>query len=147
MKIKKILVPLDGSKNSLRGLDLAITLASPFNAVITGLFCNQFKSYSEFNEIIPINKAIFDSVNKKNYAEIKGIMESASKKTEKQGVVFESKIIDGKIGPSILKFAEKNKFEIIIMGSRGMSATKGILLGSVSNYLLHTSQTPILIVK
>lgn len=147
MKIKKILVPLDGSKNSLRGLDLAITLASPFSAVITGLFCNQFKSYLEINEITPIDKAILDAVNKKTHTEIKKIMESASEKAEKKGVTFEFKIIDGKIGPNILKFAEQNKFEIIVMGSRGMSATKGILLGSVSNYLIHTSQTPILIVK
>jgi len=74
-------------------------------------------------------------------------MESASEKAEKKGVTFEFKIIDGKIGPSVLKFAEKNKFEIIVMGSRGMCATKGILLGSVSNYIIHTSQLPILVVK
>ena len=147
MEIKKILVLLDGSKNSLRGLDLAITLASPFSAVITGLFCNQFKLHSEINEITPIDKAIFDAVNNKTRTEIKKIMESANEKAEKQGVTFEFKIIDGKTGPSILKFAGKNKFEIIVMGSRGMSATKGILLGSVSNYLIHTSQTPILLVK
>jgi len=147
MRIKKILVQLDGSKNSLRGLDLAITLASPFSAVVPGLFCNKFKSYLEINEITPIDKAIFDAVNNKMRTEIKKIMESANEKAEKQGVTFEFKIIDGKTGPSILKFVGKNKFEIIVMGSRGMSATKGILLGSVSNYLIHTSQTPILLVK
>lgn len=34
--IKKILVPLDGSKNSLRGLDAAISLAKQTNATIVG---------------------------------------------------------------------------------------------------------------
>ena len=36
-KIKKILVPLDGSKNSIRGLDRAISLARACHGTITGL--------------------------------------------------------------------------------------------------------------
>jgi nucleotide-binding universal stress UspA family protein len=37
-KIKKILVPLDGSKNSMRGLDEGIYLARQCQATITGLY-------------------------------------------------------------------------------------------------------------
>jgi len=45
-KIKKILVPLDGSKNSLRGLDMAITLARASNATITGIYVVYAPSHS-----------------------------------------------------------------------------------------------------
>ena len=38
MKIKKILVPIDGSKNSMRGLDNAIYLARQCKATITGIY-------------------------------------------------------------------------------------------------------------
>ena len=38
MNVKKILVPLDGSKNSMRGLDEAIYLARQCHATITGLY-------------------------------------------------------------------------------------------------------------
>ena len=34
-KLKKILVPFDGSKNSLKGVDLAIMLATPHDASVT----------------------------------------------------------------------------------------------------------------
>ena len=37
-KIKKILVPIDGSKNSFRGLDEAIEIARQSHATITGLY-------------------------------------------------------------------------------------------------------------
>ena len=37
-KISKILVPLDGSKNSIRGLEMAITLARSCGATITGIY-------------------------------------------------------------------------------------------------------------
>ena len=38
MKIKNILVPLDGSKNSIRGLDKAISLARAGHGTITALY-------------------------------------------------------------------------------------------------------------
>lgn len=146
MEIKKILVPLNGSKNSIRGLDLAITMASQCNASITGLFCSKFQP-SEKNEIASLDKAIFDSVKRKRDTEIKQILETASKRTEKERVTFEFKIVSGKIGPSILSYAKKNNFEIIIIGSRGRGTTKEMVFGSASNYILHKSPIPVAIVK
>ena len=37
-KLRKILVPLDGSKNSFRGLDKAISIAKQSESIITGMF-------------------------------------------------------------------------------------------------------------
>jgi len=49
----------------------------------------------------------------------------------------------------IVKFAhtKKNKFDLIVIGSRGMGSAKEIFLGSTSNYVLHKSKIPVLIVK
>ena len=38
-------------------------------------------------------------------------------------------------------------FDLIVIGSRGMSATKEFFLGSTSNYVMHKSKKPVLIVK
>ncbi|MEO2220658.1 MAG: universal stress protein, partial [Nitrosopumilus sp.] len=38
-------------------------------------------------------------------------------------------------------------FDMIVMGSRGRSTTKEIFFGSVSNYVVHTSKIPVVIVK
>jgi nucleotide-binding universal stress UspA family protein len=54
----------------------------------------------------------------------------------------------GDIGYNIVKFAHgKEKFDMIVMGSRGRSSTKEVFFGSVSNYVIHTSKIPVLIVK
>ena len=58
-KIKKILVPLEGSKNSLRGLDMAITLARASNATITGIYVVYAPSHSEFEKTGSIQKVAF----------------------------------------------------------------------------------------
>jgi nucleotide-binding universal stress UspA family protein len=41
----------------------------------------------------------------------------------------------------------KNKFDIIIIGSRGLGSVKEVFLGSVSHAVVHKSKIPVLIVK
>ena len=54
----------------------------------------------------------------------------------------------GEIGYNIIKTAhEKEKFDMIVMGSRGRSSAKEIFFGSTSNYVMHKSLIPVIIVK
>ena len=50
-KISKILVPLDGSKNSMRGLEMAISIARQFGATITGAYSINVSPHSEFRGV------------------------------------------------------------------------------------------------
>ena len=47
----------------------------------------------------------------------------------------------------ILDFAAANDIELIIMGSRGLGIVKGVLLGSVSQYIVEQAKCPVLVVK
>ena len=139
-KISKILVPLDGSKNSVRGLETAITLARGCGATITGIYSIYAPPHSEFRGVGSVEKAL----NK----QVKKFMEEAKVLAAKNGIVFKEKIARGEIGYNIVKLAhEKGKFDIIVMGSRGRSSTKEMFFGSVSNYVVHTSKIPVVIVK
>ena len=139
-KISKILVPLDGSKNSIRGLETAITLARSCGATITGFYSIYAPSHSEFKGVGSVEK----SFNK----EVKKFMEEAKTLAAQNGIVFKDKIARGEIGYNIIKASHgKTKFDMIVMGSRGRSNTKEIFFGSVSNYVIHTSKIPVVIVK
>lgn len=139
-KILKILVPLDGSKNSIRGLEMAITLARQCGAIITGVYSIYAPPHSEFRGVGSVEKAL----NKK----VKKIMEEAKTKAAQNGIVFKERLMRGEIGYNIIKLAhEKDKFDIIVIGSRGRSSAKEIFFGSTSNYVIHTSKIPVLIVK
>jgi len=74
-KISKILVPLDGSKNSIRGLETAITLARSCGATITGFYSIYAPSHSEFKGVGSVEK----SFNK----EVKKFMEEAKTSSTK----------------------------------------------------------------
>ena len=139
-KISKILVPLDGSKNSIRGLETAITLARSCGATITGFYSIYAPSHSEFKGVGSVEK----SLNR----EVKKFMEEAKTLAAQNGIVFKDKIARGEIGYNIIKATHgKTKFDMIVMGSRGRSNTKEIFFGSVSNYVIHTSKIPVVIVK
>jgi len=140
-KITKILVPIDGSKNSFRALEIAIDIAKQFEATIMCAYSINMQPHSEFQGVISINK----EMNK----EIKKIMNSAKELSIQNGVSFKDKTMVGDIGYNLIKLAhdKKEKFDLIVMGSRGRSVVKEVFLGSVSNYVIHSSKIPVLIVK
>ena len=140
-KIKKILAPLDGSKSSLRGLDMAIALARQFNAIIVGICVIYSAPRSEFRGA--------GSVEKGSYEKVKKFMNAAKALAAQNGIVFDEKISYGDVGYNIVKFAhnKKNKIDMIVIASRGRGAVKEMLFGSVSHYVLHASNLPVLVVK
>jgi len=139
-KILKILVPLDGSKNSIRGLETAITLARSCGATITGIYSIYAPPHSEFRGVGSVEKAL--------NVKVKKFMEEAKNLAAKNGIVFNEKIARGEIGYNIIKLAHgKGNFDMIVIGSRGRSSTKEMFFGSVSNYVIHTSKIPVVVVK
>ena len=141
-KIKKILVPLDGSKNALRGLDEAIYIARQCHATITALYAGHYPSGFVLH---PLG---FIGIDFKK--EGKKILDPAKTIAAKHGILLISKIIGGgDPGYEIVRFAHsrKNKFDLIVIGGRGLGSIKEVFFGSVSNYVVHKSKIPVVIVK
>jgi nucleotide-binding universal stress UspA family protein len=137
-QVRKILVPIDGSKNSFRGLETAIYLARQCGARLTGLF------------VIPIYPQSFMPItyDKKYLTKAaKEFMDNAKKHSAQNGIDFVGKTIMGKESSVIIDFAAKNKFDIIVIGARGLGSVKEAFLGSVSHAVVHKSKIPVLIVK
>ena len=86
-KISKIFVPLDGSKNSIRGLETAITLARNCSATITGFYSINAQPHSEFKGVASVAKSFNE--------EIKKFMEEAKTLAAQNGIVFTDKIAKG----------------------------------------------------
>jgi len=137
--IKKILVALDGSKNSIRALKNAIHLAKQTDASIVGIFVIQ-----SFPTEMGLVRTIVGKALSKH---IKRFMPTAKAMCTKKGVEFLDVVEYGEEGRTIVSFAQKNNFDLIVIGSRGMGTLGELFLGSTSNYVLHKSKIPVLIVK
>ena len=139
--VNKILVPLDNSKNSFRGLSSAIYFAKMCNAKVVGL-----------HAVYAAPKGDFDTsgrFNKDHKKQLKSMMEIAQKQCEKAGVPFDEKIVYGNPGYEITKFANstRNKIDMVVIGSRGRSSAKEIFFGSTSQFVLHKAKPSVLIIK
>ena len=138
-KIKKILVPLDGSKNSLKGLDEAIYLARQCGATLTGLY---------IVSIYPVRFGdVLEPFKKEAIKQAKKFMVNAKSISAQNGIVFNEKIVYGEAKWDIVDFATRQKFDLIVIASRGFGPVKELFLGSVANYVIHKSKIPVLIVK
>jgi nucleotide-binding universal stress UspA family protein len=150
-KIRKILVPIDGSKNSSRALDAAINLAKFTKSRIVALYVlpTDVSSLSIIELMKPLSSiqsiGYIEKLNKTG----KKIIDNAHIRCEKNKISFSSKIIKGNPGFDTIKFAhnKKNSIDLIIMGSRGEGHAEEILLGSVSYHVIHKSKIPVMIVK
>jgi nucleotide-binding universal stress UspA family protein len=138
-KFKKILVPVDGSANSTRGLDRAIEIAKESNAEITGFYVFH----------LPLLAGVKYTQKMKEEAQGKAVkaIGPAMKRAQKEGVPFQYKTGGGHTGSEIVKFAEKGKYDMIVIGARGVGGAKETFLGSTSNFVMHKTKVPVLVVK
>lgn len=137
----KILVPLDGSDNSFRALDAALFLAKKSDSEIIVMYCVSIFPSIEVQTIDPIRCQI----EEQKFA--KSVLKKAESQCKKHGIMSSSVISNGVPGYMIVRYIKNNKIDLVVIGSRGRSPVKEIFLGSVSNYVLHKSPAPVLIVK
>ncbi len=139
MRASKFLVPIDGSAKSFRALDAAIKLATKSDTSITCIYVH---------EVRPEYRSFFNPrINTKIIKDAEIFLNRAKKKCKKHNINYADKILHGDPASRIVSFAKNHRFDLIVMGSRGKSKLSEILLGSVSNYVVHKSKIPVTIVK
>ncbi|MCA9811846.1 MAG: universal stress protein [Nitrosarchaeum sp.] len=138
-KFKKVLVPLDGSANANRGLDRAIEIARESGAEITGFYVFH----------LPLTAGIKYTKKMKDEAQAKAVkaIGPAMQRAQKAGASFKYKTGGGHTGSEIVRFAQKGKYDMIVIGARGVGGAKEAFLGSTSNYVMHKTKIPVLVVK
>jgi len=138
-EIKKILVPIDNSSNSIRGLKKAVYLARQCGASITAFHVLELPMRS----IIHITNSMLENGIKK----ADRIISKSIRISDMEEIGVDYKTTSGRPGSEIVKYAQKNKFDLIVIGARGIGAGKELLLGSVSRYVIHKSKTPVLLIR
>ena len=137
--IKRILVPVDGSETSERAVEEAIKFAQAYKAEIHILYVANINQLA-INACL--SDAILDAVAK---AGNEILERAASKVPESISVITTSET--GSPSVTITDFADEIKADLVVIGSRGLGLVKGVLLGSVSQYVVEHAPCPALVVK
>jgi len=129
--ISKVLVALDGSKNSQNALTCAAALSKKLGAALTLLYVQE-------SHLFGLRPDVSEAIGR-------GILADAAGKLV--GINFEQKLESGDPARKISDFAKEEDFDLIVMGGKGHGDSSRSLLGSVSNHVLHYTKHSVLIVK
>ena len=132
------MIALDVSDTSKKLLDKAIHIAKLSDAKITGI-----------NVVVVQSTLASAVINYKKFLTNKAekTLDLTKKYCEKQGIQFTSKVRYGSPAAKITELAEKQKVDLIVIGSKGLGGVKGTILGSVANSVVHKSKVSVLVVK
>jgi nucleotide-binding universal stress UspA family protein len=137
---KKILLASDGSEHSKRAAENAVHIAQ----------CSE-GSTIEVAYVVDVDRAKSDVLANWNSAEVndsrKERMKEVENQAKKAGVNYVIKILHGEPGPAIVDYVNKNQFDIVVIGSRGLNGLQEFVLGSVSHKVAKRANCPVLIVK
>jgi nucleotide-binding universal stress UspA family protein len=148
--ISKIMVGIDGSGESVNGADYAIAIAKRHNAeliavnVLTSDIGYAYSSPGVESPPLTIREIILLAED-----ELKKWFDDIKEKADKSGIRFRSEIIMAKRSAvsTILDYAEEQNINLIVVGTRGRSGIKKMLLGSFASGLVTHAACPVLVVK
>jgi len=141
----KILVPIDGSDGCNKALLFALDLSKRYNANVNLIHVIQHSAVLLASPMTEHTDHLFiDNMLEQNG---KIILENCYKEAEKQGVKVSTTLLKGHPGSQIVKFAKDGGFDLIVMGSRGLSGVRRFVLGSVSDYVSDHAECSVIMVK
>ncbi|TLS38228.1 universal stress protein [Pseudalkalibacillus caeni] len=165
MEIKKVLAAYDGSGGSREALDYAIDLARKEDAGLTVVHVVKEKAVASTNPAPRIPYGTGTGIGSDGYA--RGEYHEESKK---EGVILDYKsteqitkeieekfsfgtrtadieILQGNPAEEIPRYAQENEVDLIVVGNRGLSGIKKLMMGSVSQKIVDHAHCPVLVVK
>jgi nucleotide-binding universal stress UspA family protein len=139
----KILVAIDGSKFSRTAVEFVASRSSLIGVDPEVLL---------LNVQLPVPGRVAGSVGKKAMSdyhqdEAEKVLKPAQSRLQKAGFTVSDRYVVGQPAEQISIVAAKSKADLIVIGSHGHSALRGLLFGSVTNAVMARTTTPVLIVQ
>ncbi len=151
---RKILVPIDGSEHSLKALEEAAQIAKLSSGQITLI------------NVFSVQPIVMPEPSTSGYpgrpilsgAEVSRIIEAAQKSGNRilqdgeqrisaSGVQVEKMLVEGHTVQEIVRVANEGNFDLIVIGARGISHIREMLLGSVTDGVIHHVHCAVLVIK
>lgn len=129
MTYKKILVPLDGSEIAEKALPFVKSIARLKNSNVT-LFAVSLTVFVDRRD------RLFTSY-----------LEVTAKQLNEEGIKTTTATSYGDVAREIIKYANSNKIDLIVMATHGYSRAKQWMFGSITQKVLYGTKIPVLLIK
>ena len=138
---ERILVGFDGSPHSRRAVQIASEIAGRFGSALTIAVVRPSagtEASARLDALVPLEDGLTLST----------ILEELREAAVAHGAkLVEPVTLHGEVLDSLLDYLARNPQDLVVVGSRGLSRSRRLLLGSVSTGLVNSAHCPVLVVR
>jgi nucleotide-binding universal stress UspA family protein len=135
---ERILIAVDGSPRSERTVEIAVDLARRYGSHVTVVHIREYERYEgddvDLGPPIPADRLVQDVLDAFHEHDV-----------DARGEI--RRVSPGETPEQIVEVAKRSNADLIVMGSRGMTEWKSLLLGGVANKVVHHATCPVLLVR
>ena len=145
-EFSKIMAAIDGSEHSLKAAEYALEIAKSFGAQLYAITVTSVPESYHLKQEDVLNKSIemHDGME-----DAKIWFEKFNQHSKEANIQLKTELINSQrpVDYIILEYAEKNNIDLIVVGTRGRSGFKKLLLGSVASSVVTYAHCPVMVVK
>lgn len=146
---KKIMIATDGSDCSMLAADKGIELARLSGGTVYAVCVVSTASLSMYGDyfssmgVNPYWEVIYEELKKQGQKAVDSVKDLGVAK----GINVESIVLEGHPADELIRYAEENGMDIIVMGTLGRTGIDRLLLGSVAGNVVRHSRVPVMVVS
>jgi len=138
----RILVPTDGSEEVERAVRHAVDLAAAHGATIHAVYVIDSASYGG----VPMETA-WEGLHEMLEHEGEAALDRVAELATESDVAVDTSLLEGTPAKQIVRHAESEDCDLIVMGTHGRGGIDRLLLGSVAERVVRSSEVPVLTVQ
>ncbi len=149
----KYLVAVDGSQASTMAVERAIALAAPTQSAIVLLNVVETAAMLYPKVMMPTGDWVSlqglpdPALEEKLIASGEAVLQQAAQQCEAAGIACETRLELGAARETICAIAKAENVDLVVLGSRGLGTVERLMLGSVSDYVVHHAPCPVMVVR
>jgi nucleotide-binding universal stress UspA family protein len=145
--LKTIVVAFDGSKDSAKAIEVSSELAMKFKSdlIVVHVYASPMIAYSGIGGLPAPSFAGLEDAAKDGGQKVldRGLGMAKSQGARARGELLEA----SSVVQALVEFASNEKADLVVVGTRGMTGFKKLILGSVSSGLVSHARSPVLVVR
>ena len=140
-RISKILVAIDGSEHSFKASEYALELAKSFVAQLYAVTVTYIPESDHLSQKEVLSKSLVEDSSNNGMKDAGNWFENFTQNAKEHNIQLKTELINSArpVDYVILEYAEEQKIDLIVVGTRGRTGFKKLMLGSIASSIITLS--------
>lgn len=137
-RISKILVAIDGSEHSFKASEYALELAKSFGAQLYAVTVTYIPESDHLSQKEVLSKSLVEDNSNNGMKDAGNWFENFTQNAKEDNIQLKTELINSArpVDYVILEYAEEQKIDLIVVGTRGRTGFKKLMLGSIASSII-----------